>query len=63
MTKNIKENKLTGQTMVAVTSGANMDFGRLRFVAERADASEKTLAVAIPEEPGSMRALYTLFWP
>ena len=54
---------MTGQTFVAITSGANMDFDRLRFVSERADASEKTLAVTIPEEPGAFRALYSLIWP
>ena len=29
-----------GKTLVAITSGANMDFDRLRFVAERAHSSE-----------------------
>ena len=61
--KYVEENEITGQTMVAITSGANMDFDRLRFVSERADGSEKTLAVTIPEEPGSFRALYSLVWP
>merc|ERR1719387_295204 len=37
-----------GKTFVAVTSGANMDFDRLRFVSERADFSETTIAVQIP---------------
>ena len=49
--------------MVAITSGANMDFTRLRFVSERADASEKTLVVTIPETPGTFRKLYSLIWP
>jgi threonine dehydratase len=40
-----------------------MDFDRLRFVAERADGSERTLAVEIPEAPGAFRALYGLIWP
>lgn len=57
------ENELTGQTLVAITSGANMDFDRLRFVSERADGSEKTLVVDIPETPGSFRKLYALIWP
>ena len=38
-------------TYVAVASGANMDFDRLRFVSERADTSEVRLAVKVPEEP------------
>jgi threonine dehydratase len=63
MKKYVEENEITGQTMVAITSGANMDFDRLRFVSERADGSEKTLAVTIPETPGSFRALYSLIWP
>lgn len=63
MKKYVEENEVTGQTLVAVTSGANMDFDRLRFVSERADGSEKTLAVTIPETPGSFRALYSLIWP
>lgn len=47
------------QTLVAVTSGANMNFDRLRFVAERAEIGEQreaVLAVTIPETPGSFRA-------
>ncbi|HXN54788.1 MAG TPA: threonine ammonia-lyase, biosynthetic [Myxococcales bacterium] len=50
---------LKDQTLVAVASGANMNFDRLRFVAERAEigeAREAVLAVTIPERPGSFRA-------
>lgn len=61
--KYVETNGITDQTLVAVTSGANMDFNRLRFVSERADGSERTLAVTIPESPGSFRALYSLIWP
>lgn len=49
---------IKGETMVAVTSGANMNFDRLRFVAERADVGENreaVLAVTIPEERGSFK--------
>eukprot|EP00560_Eucampia_antarctica_P007129 CAMPEP_0197823400 /NCGR_PEP_ID=MMETSP1437-20131217/726_1 /TAXON_ID=49252 ORGANISM="Eucampia antarctica, Strain CCMP1452" /NCGR_SAMPLE_ID=MMETSP1437 /ASSEMBLY_ACC=CAM_ASM_001096 /LENGTH=621 /DNA_ID=CAMNT_0043422541 /DNA_START=247 /DNA_END=2112 /DNA_ORIENTATION=+ len=63
MKKYIEENNITGQTLVAITSGANMDFDRLRFVSERADGSERTLAVTIPETAGTFRALYELIWP
>jgi threonine dehydratase len=63
MKKYVEERNITGQTLVAITSGANMDFDRLRFVSERADGSERTLAVTIPESPGSFRALYRLIWP
>jgi len=47
-----------GRTVVAVASGANMNFDRLRFVAEEAELGEKReaiLAVTIPERPGSFR--------
>jgi threonine dehydratase len=49
---------LEGKTLVAVTSGANMNFDRMRFVAERAEvgeAREAVFAVTIPEERGSFR--------
>ena len=46
------------QSLVAVLSGANMNFDRLRFVAERAEvgeAREALLAVTIPERAGAFR--------
>ncbi|KAJ2496403.1 threonine deaminase [Coemansia sp. RSA 1972] len=57
---------LTGQTLVAVTSGANMNFDRLRFVAERAalgEAKEALLSVVIPEQPGSFLKLHDIVYP
>src|SRR5213083_2059115 len=48
---------------VAVASGANMNFDRLRFVAERAELGEQReaiLAVTIPEQPGSFREFCAL---
>ncbi|GHT94053.1 L-threonine dehydratase [Betaproteobacteria bacterium] len=50
--------KLHDKTLVAVASGANMNFDRLRFVAERAELGEQreaVVAVTIPEAPGSFR--------
>lgn len=50
--------KLKGETLVAIACGANMNFDRLRFVAERAEvgeAREAVFAVTIPEERGSFR--------
>ncbi len=47
------------QTVVAINSGANMNFDRLRYVTERAEVGEQRealLAVTIPEKPGSFRA-------
>lgn len=54
----VEEKQVSGQTLVAIASGANMNFDRLRFVAERAElgeAREAILAVTIPEEPGSFK--------
>ncbi|KAG5189185.1 l-threonine ammonia-lyase [Tribonema minus] len=50
--KYLKDQGLVGLTVAAVTSGANMDFDRLRFVSERADSSETLISVTIPESPG-----------
>ncbi|WP_220636649.1 threonine ammonia-lyase, biosynthetic [Georgfuchsia toluolica] len=58
-----RRHKLTGKTFVAVASGANMNFDRLRFVAERAEVGEQreaVLAVTIPETPGSFRKFCSL---
>lgn len=53
----------TGKTVVAVASGANMNFERLRYISERAELGEQreaVLAVTIPEAPGSFKAFCTL---
>ena len=45
----------SGKRFVAVVSGANVNFGRLKFVAERADLGERRevlMSVTIPERPG-----------
>jgi threonine dehydratase len=50
------------RTLVVVLSGANMNFDRLRFVAERAElgeAREALFAVTIPERPGAFREFCT----
>jgi len=54
--KYVAETGASGETLVAVNSGANINFDRLRHVAERAEIGEKReaiLAVTIPERPGS----------
>lgn len=63
MSKYIHDNKCINQTFIAVTSGANMDFDRLRFVSERADSSETLMSITIPEKPGSFLSLYKLLYP
>uniref|UniRef100_A0A0W0FH08 Threonine dehydratase n=2 Tax=Moniliophthora roreri TaxID=221103 RepID=A0A0W0FH08_MONRR len=64
----IFENNLVGaqKRFVAVVSGANMNFDRLRFVAERAELGEgreALISVDIPETPGSFVALHSLIHP
>ena len=54
--KYILEHELQGKNIVSVVSGANVNFDRLRYIAERADLgelNEAIVAVTIPEEPGS----------
>ncbi|OJX03293.1 MAG: PLP-dependent threonine dehydratase [Burkholderiales bacterium 70-64] len=54
----VERERLHGETLVAVASGANMNFDRLRFVSERAEIGERreaVFAVTIPEERGSFR--------
>jgi len=51
------------RTYIAIAGGANMNFDRLRFVAERAELGEEReaiLAVTIPERPGSFREFCAL---
>lgn len=53
-----KREKTKGETLVAINSGANMNFDRLRHVAERAEIGEHRealFAVTVPERPGSFR--------
>jgi len=54
----VEARRVTGANFVAIASGANINFDRLRFVAERAEvgeAREALIAVSIPERPGSFR--------
>jgi threonine dehydratase len=62
----VQAHKLKGQTFVAITCGANMNFDRLRFVAERAEFGEQRealFAVTIPEERGSFKRFCELLGP
>ena len=54
----VAANGCQNETLVAVNSGANMNFDRLRYIAERAGIGENRealLAIQIPERPGSFR--------
>lgn len=58
MKKYIAREQVTGQTFVTICSGANMNFDRLRYVAERAQVGEHheaLFAVTINETPGSFK--------
>ncbi|MGZ8256551.1 MAG: threonine ammonia-lyase, biosynthetic [Gallionella sp.] len=58
-----KREHLKGETLIPIACGANMNFDRLRFVAERAEIGEKReaiLAVTIPETAGSFRKFCAL---
>ncbi|MDH5540917.1 MAG: threonine ammonia-lyase, biosynthetic, partial [Rhizobacter sp.] len=61
-----QQHRSKGQTYVAITCGANMNFDRLRFVAERAEVGEERealFAVTIPEERGSFKRFCELIGP
>ncbi len=54
--KYVSEGSVSGQNFIALLSGANINFDRLRHVAERAELGENRealFAVEIPEQPGS----------
>jgi len=56
-------NRLKDKTLVAVASGANINFDRLRFVSERAEFGERreaVFAVTLPEKPGAYKKFVSL---
>ncbi len=62
----VDRHRVKGQTFVAITCGANMNFDRLRFVADRAEVGEEreaVFAVTIPEERGSFKRFCALVGP
>ncbi|HSI29502.1 MAG: threonine ammonia-lyase, biosynthetic [Methylophilus sp.] len=57
------QHQLQGKNLIAVASGANMNFDRLRFIAERAELGEHreaVFAVTIPETPGAFKTFCRL---
>jgi len=58
-----RQHKLKDKNLIAVTSGANVNFDRLRFVAERAEFGEQreaVFAVTLPEKPGAYKKFLSL---
>ncbi len=61
--KYLERGRVTNKAFIAIESGANINFDRLRYVAERAEVGEHReilLAVSIPEQPGSFLAFCQL---
>ncbi|WP_256080778.1 threonine ammonia-lyase, biosynthetic [Massilia sp. YIM B04103] len=62
----LSKDPILHQTLVTVASGANMNFDRLRFVAERAELGESreaVFAVTLPEQRGSFKRFCSLVGP
>src|SRR5512143_1322742 len=62
----VAKHRVRDQALVAIACGANINFDRLRFVAERAEVGEQReaiLAVTIPERPGSFRKFCAAIGP
>jgi len=60
--KYVEQHGIQGQSLLAVDSGANINFDRLRYISERTEIGERreaVLAVTIPEQPGSFKAFCT----
>lgn len=57
--KYVEKTGVEGKTLLAIVSGANTNFDRLRYISERTEIGEKrelVLSVTIPERPGSFKA-------
>ena len=60
--KYVQQTGVSGATLLAIDSGANTNFDRLRYISERTEIGEKreaVLSVTIPERPGSFKAFCT----
>ncbi len=57
--KYVEREGVSGQNLLAIVSGANTNFDRLRYISERTEIGEQreaVITVTIPEKPGSFRA-------
>ena len=66
MKRYMSDHSLSGKTVVCITSGANMNFNRLRFVSERAEIGEDRealMSVVIPEEEGAFLKMSDCIFP
>lgn len=60
ISKYLQQHQIVGKSIIAINSGANMNFNRLRFVAERTltgEHKEAILAITIPEKVGALKIL------
>lgn len=63
MKKYVEREQVEGQTLIAIESGANVNFDRMRYISEVAEIGEGReviLAVTIPERPGSFQTFCNL---
>lgn len=61
-----RDMQANGLTLIAITSGANVNFDRLRFIAERSglgEQKEALISAIIPENPGNFMKLYKTIYP
>ncbi len=59
----VEKKHLVDKNLIAIASGANVNFDRLRYVAERAEIGERReaiFAVTIPEQPGALKRFCTI---
>jgi threonine dehydratase len=57
--------RIKNKNLLAVSSGANINFQKLGFIVERSELGEnreKILSIKIPEKPGSFLKLAKVFW-
>ena len=57
--KYVERTGVTGEHLLAIVSGANTNFDRLRYISERTETGEHreaVISVTLPEQPGSFRA-------